>query len=108
VTWQQKIPFELEVAENGRVFMRLGDQLQSTLSSVDVQGVRLTGRARGTIPTPDANRHPHEIILDLRMRGNRLGGQASAHAVTVPGDRVQTSYGHYMLTSYVDLVKKSP
>ena len=108
VTWQQKVPFELEVAENGRVLMRVGDQAETTLSNVNVQGARLTGRARGTIPTPDANRHPHDILLDLRMRGDRLGGQASAHAVTVPGDRVQTSYGHYMLSSYVDLSKQTP
>lgn len=108
VTWEQKIPLQLEVQQNGRVFMHLGDQLESTLNSVNAQGVRLRGRAFGTIPTPDATRHAHEILLDLRMRGNRLGGQASAHAVTAPGDRVQTSYGHYMLSSYVDLVKQSP
>jgi hypothetical protein len=108
VTWQQKIPLELDVGQDGRVLMRLGDQLESTLSRVSAQGARLTGRARATIPTPDANRHPHEILLDLRLRDGRLGGQASAHAVTVPGDRVQTSYGHYMLTSYVDLVKHAP
>jgi hypothetical protein len=108
VTWQQKIPMELDVAQDGRVSMRLGDQLESALTRVNVQGTRLTGRARATIPTPDANRHPHEILLDVRLKDGRLGGQASAHAVTIPGDRVQTSYGHYMLTSYVDLAKQLP
>ena len=107
-TWQEKIPLELELATDGHVYVRLGDQLNTVLSHVNVRGAHLTGRSVGMIPTPDANRHPHEIIFDLWMRGNRLGGQASAHAVTVPGDRVQTSYGHYMLTSYVDLVRQSP
>jgi CubicO group peptidase (beta-lactamase class C family) len=107
-TWQKKIPLELNVAESGRVTVRLDHQREATLGSVSVQGARLIGRSSGTIPTPDASRHPHEILFDLRMRGGRLAGQASAHAVTAPDDRVQTSYGHYILTSYVDLVKQSP
>jgi CubicO group peptidase (beta-lactamase class C family) len=106
-TWQEKIPLELEVAEDGHIYVRLGNQLESILSDVSVEGTHLIGRSVGTIPTPDANRHHHEIRWDLRMRESRLGGQATAHGMTVPGDRVQVSYGHYMLTSYVDLVKQS-
>ena len=108
VTWQQTIPLALDVAADGRVSMRLGDQLESVLNSVSAQGPHLTGRALGTIPTPDARRHPHEILLDLRLRNGRLGGQASAHAVSLPGDPVQTYGGLYMLTSYVDLTRQSP
>lgn len=104
-TWQAKIPLEVEIQEDGHIYVRLGGQLETLLSDVNVEGAHLTGRCSGVIPTPDANRHLHEILLDLRMRGRRLSGQASAHAVTVQSDRVQTSYGHYMLTSYVDLAR---
>lgn len=104
-TWQTKLPLELEVRNDGRVFVRIDNQLMTMLSDVNVEGARLTGRGAGTIPTPDASRHPHQIRFDLRMTGGRLSGQASAHAVTLPADRVQTLYGHYLLSSYVALEK---
>jgi hypothetical protein len=52
------------------------------------------------MPTPDASRHPHSILLNLTLRGDVLSGQASAQ--NLPPDTV-----YFAKTSYATL-KKSP
>ncbi len=94
-TWQDVVPLTLVFQPDGDVHVKLGEQTETLLGDPRWKDGELTGELAGTIPTPDARRHPGVIRLDLHLRGARLSGEASAIS---PGDGYW-----YALTSYANL-----
>ncbi len=96
-TWEEEIPFRLDVKEDGDVHARIDGQLAGVVEVFGWDGDqgRLVGRFNGRIPTPDASRKPHSVLLNLHLRNGALSGQASAQ------DRSPLLQG--ALTSYVEL-----
>jgi hypothetical protein len=98
-TWDGTVPFTLTFQPDGDVVAKLGDQPRALLWEPEWQDSVFTGRFGGRMPTPDAGRHPHSILVTLTLRGGVLSGQASAQ--TIPPDTV-----YFAKTSYVTLRKR--
>lgn len=98
-TWQDSIPMTLIVQDDGDIHVRVEGQLETLLTDVSMMenGI-LTGQYAGEIPTPDAQRHSHSVLLAVRRHGNILRGGASARTLEQPI--------HFALTSYVELIRK--
>lgn len=71
--------------ESGDVHARLDDQLKALVNDVRWDGDELTGEMVGDIGTPDADRRPYHLHLDLKRRGDTLTG--SLAAISLPGKR---------------------
>jgi CubicO group peptidase (beta-lactamase class C family) len=97
-TWDTSIPMSMEVQEDGDVHVQVEGQLATLLTGVSFQGGTLRGRFAGQIPTADARRHPHSVLLALRQDGNMLRGAASAQTLEQPI--------HFALTSYVEVMRQ--
>jgi CubicO group peptidase (beta-lactamase class C family) len=98
-TWDGTVPFALMFQADGDVVAKLGNQPRALLWEPAWQDSVFTGRFGGRMPTPDASRHPHSILLTLTLRGGVLSGQASAQ--TIPPDTV-----YFARTSYVQMSRK--
>jgi CubicO group peptidase (beta-lactamase class C family) len=96
-TWTRTLPFRLAVQPDGDIHVRLGNQLPALLADARFSDGLLVGRFAGSIPTPDAERHPHSILLQLRWFDGTLKGQATAQTTDEPV--------YFALTSYVELRK---
>ena len=97
-TWQEDVPMEVAVDEDGDVHVDVDGQLAQLLNDVDFVDGRLQGRYAGRIPTPDVMRHPlHTVFLNLRLEGDRLYGQASAQTSADPT--------FFSLASFVELFR---
>jgi CubicO group peptidase (beta-lactamase class C family) len=94
-TWKGTQSFRLTFQSNGDVHVRLGNQLPVLLASTRFSNGVLTGRFSSTIPTPDVERHPHSVLLQLRLLDGKLKGQASAQTTEEPV--------YFAMTSYVEL-----
>jgi hypothetical protein len=94
------LPLTLVVQPDGDVHVRMGDDLRTLLNDVSApDGTRIVGRFAGTIPEEEAARHAHTVLLDVRLRGDTLSGQATAQTIGWPY--------YFALTSYVEL-KRAP
>jgi CubicO group peptidase (beta-lactamase class C family) len=96
-TWQKTLPMQLAIQPDGDIHVRVGKEMESLLNKAVFKNGRLRGECAATIPTPDASRLPHHVILDLLLHDGKLIGQASAFSDTDPI--------HYALSSYVELTK---
>jgi len=96
-TYEGSVPIALLFQADGDVHVTLGNQLKSLLINASYNNATLTGRFAGTIPTDEQRRHPHSVLLNLRLRDGALRGQASAQTTEEPV--------YYALTSYVELNK---
>jgi CubicO group peptidase (beta-lactamase class C family) len=96
-TWARTLPFRLAVQPDGDIHVRMGNQIPALLADTRFSNGLLVGRFAGTIPTPDAERHPHSILLQLRWFDGTLKGQATAQTTDEPV--------YFALTSYVELRK---
>lgn len=97
-TWESSAPLSLLVGADGGVQARLGDQPAAPVGETRWQDGTFTGRFAGTIPTSDARRWPHSVVLSLRLHGATLNGFAAA---VTPDNPV-----HFALSSYASLTKK--
>lgn len=97
-TWDESIPIYLVVQEDGDVHVQVEGQLETLLTGISLQGGTLIGRYAGEIPTSDAQRHPHSVLLALRSYGDTLRGAASAQTLEAPI--------HFALTSYVEVARE--
>ncbi|MGH7664151.1 MAG: serine hydrolase domain-containing protein [Gemmatimonadaceae bacterium] len=78
-TYENTTPIRLVVQPDGDVHVLMEGQLRTLLNAVAYNDGNLTGRFAGTIPTADARRHPHSVLVDLRLHDDgTLSGQASA------------------------------
>src|SRR5258708_8522136 len=71
-THSGQLPLMIRVKEPGDIHARLGAQLETLLSEAKFEGGTLTGVIQGDIGTPDANRRPYQLHLDLRLREGSL------------------------------------
>ena len=81
------ISLVLDVHPDGDVHVRFGDQLETVLSGATMTGVWLTGRFQAPLRAPDAvpiaDQQRIFVSLNLRPRGDRLTGWASAISTAV-------------------------
>ncbi len=94
-TWNGSLPMTLAIAADGSTQASIADQPKAAVVNPRLQGGRLSGNFDGTIPTPDANREPGNIVLDLRFHDDRLSGAVSRAAPN-----------GYALSSYVSLTRQ--
>jgi CubicO group peptidase (beta-lactamase class C family) len=94
-TYDGTTPIALLFQPDGDVHVTLGNQLRSLLSGASFTNGNLVGRFPASIPTEEQRRHPHSVLLNLRLRDDALRGQASAQTTDDPV--------YYALTSYVEL-----
>jgi CubicO group peptidase (beta-lactamase class C family) len=92
-TSEGTVPLTLRVQPDGDVHVQLGDELRTLLNEASFERGVLAGRFAGTIPTEDARRHPHNVLLTVRLRDGKLVGAATAQ-----GD-------YFALGSFVELRK---
>lgn len=98
-TWESKIPISIVFQPDGDIHIKLGEQLETLVNKGSFEEGILEGQFAGTMPTPDANRHRHSLLLHLRLRGHKLSGQVVAET---PDDSV-----HFALSSYAELTRKA-
>ena len=96
-TWEREVPLTLVVQPDGDVHVRLGSELRALLNQVSWRDNNLRGRFSGTMPTSDARRWPHSIMLNLRLRNGMLSGMATAQTTAEPV--------FFALTSFASLKK---
>ncbi|HSY84908.1 MAG TPA: hypothetical protein VK807_24295, partial [Gemmatimonadaceae bacterium] len=96
-TWQSTIPMSFVVGANGAIRAHVADEADSPGTEVQWSDSSVVARIAGTMPTSDAKRWPHSILLQLRLRNGKLTGMATAQTTADPV--------HFALTSYVALDK---
>ncbi len=97
-TWDKSYPMTLTVQSDGDMQVKVENGLTSLLNNVQWRDSMLVGRYAGTIPTSDARRWAHDVVLSLRLQsGGALNGMAAAVTTTDPV--------YFALTSYVSLTK---
>ena len=92
-TPEDTVPLTLVFQPDGDVHARLGDGLVTLVNDVSFNGGQLVGRFAGTIPAEDTGRHPHIVLLNLRLRGQSLSGAVTAHTPGEPAYFALSSYG---------------
>lgn len=97
-TWEDSIPARLRVQDDGDVHLELEDQLIALVNRPSFEDGHFTGRAAVRIPTRDAERWRHSVLLRLRRSGASLRGSATAQTTERPI--------HFALSSYLALTRK--
>jgi len=107
-TWQGSVPLTLTVQPDGDVHVRLGDQLETLLTTVPpfIKEHRLVGMFTGTMPTPDVKNYADKVGLTLSLRGGRLIGEALAF--NTQDFDPYAGKPEFTVSSYVELTKTSP
>ena len=92
-TYQRTIPITIRVRSD-EVLVRLGgaDALWSLVNDVGFEDQLLGGEFLGTMPTPDAMRHPHELGMSLWYADGKLRGWIAAMATNRPVAGAVSSY----------------
>jgi len=103
-TYESEFPVSMVFQEDGDIFVTLKTTpLESVcpkkLNRVSYKNNRLLGIFSGTIPTRDAMRHKHFVVLDIYLRGDRLAGSVSAIS--------DEKRDYSELSSYITLEKKN-
>lgn len=96
-TWQGSLPLKVLFQEDGDVVVTIAGEPPALVFAARWADSVFTGRVAGTIPTPDARRHPHVVALRLRLTDGKLRGQASAQQTDEPV--------YFALTSYVEVAR---
>ena len=96
-TWERSMPMTLIVQPDGDVHVKVENGLTSLLNNVQWRDSMLVGRFAGTIPSSDARRWAHDVVISLRLLPTGLNGMAAAATTTDPV--------YYALTSYVSLAR---
>jgi CubicO group peptidase (beta-lactamase class C family) len=98
-TWENKISFTMVFQPDGDIHIKFGEQPETLLNKASLHEGLLEGQFAGAMPTPDAKRYRHNLLLHLRLRGEKLTGQVIAET---PDDSV-----HFALSSYAELGRRS-
>jgi hypothetical protein len=88
-TYAGAVPLSLSFRGGDDLHARLGAQLRTLVNRLrwDAATERLTGVMLGEVPTDDARRRPHHVLLDLRLRdGDVLDGCVTSMTVTPDGE----------------------
>jgi CubicO group peptidase (beta-lactamase class C family) len=104
-TWQGCVPLMLTIHSGGDVHVKLGDQLETLLTTIPpfLEQHRLVGMFTGTIPTPDVKNYAYRVGLTLSLRNDRLVGEALAFN-DMDFDP-NTGNANITISSYVELVR---
>jgi len=73
-TYKRDLPINLWFKESGDVHVQLSNQLQTLINDARFEKGTFTGRMTGDIGTPDANRRPYYLDLNITLRGEVLNG----------------------------------
>ena len=98
-TWSGSLPVIMTFQADADIHIKVGDEMKTLVNGVRFENGRLSGDSLGTIPTSDAMRFPHQLTLNLTLRGDKLSG--SVHALTT-GSRF-----HYYIPSWITMTKQS-
>jgi CubicO group peptidase (beta-lactamase class C family) len=98
-TYAGETPLRLHVRADGAVHVRLGDGLETLVNRSRLENGIFRGEFLGTMPTPDAQRHPHTMQLELALARDTLRGSVSAVSTTDPI--------HFALSAHVALVREA-
>ena len=107
-TWQGSVPLTLTIQPDADVHVRLGNQLETLLTTVPpfLKEHRLVGMFTGTMPTPDVKNYADKVGLTLSLRNGHLIGEALAF-----NDQDFDPYvgkPNFTISSYVELVRTTP
>src|SRR6266849_2082976 len=107
-TWQGSVSLTVKIQPDGDVHIRLGDQLETLLTTVPpfIKEHRLVGMFTGTMPTPDVKNYADRVGLTLSLRDGRLIGEALAFN-TMDFDPY-AGKPEFTISFYVELTKMSP
>lgn len=94
-TWKGVVPATLSIQADGTGKATIAGSTPESVTSLRLQGGRLTGNLAGTVPTPDASREPGGLTFDVRLHEGKLSGSVSALGTNV-----------YALSSYLTLSKR--
>ncbi|MBN1163859.1 MAG: beta-lactamase family protein [Candidatus Krumholzibacteriota bacterium] len=87
LTYAGEVPVELNISGGGQVKMTMRGvavqylPMKTPLGEMGFQAELFKGLFLGRFDTPDAARAPHVILVECRMRDNRLTGYAAAVAM---------------------------
>jgi hypothetical protein len=92
-TYQGTVPLTIRV-KSDEILVRLGDPnaLWSLVNRASFQDQLLGGQFLGTIPTADAQRHPHNVGMSLWYADGKLRGWLAAIATNRPVAGAVSSY----------------
>ncbi len=93
-TYERDLPVTLSVQEDGDVHVQIEGQLATLLNRPRYHEGWLRGRMSGDLGTEDTARTPHDLQLEVKLRGDVLGG--SLIAMSRPGKRVGNALTHWI------------
>lgn len=93
-TYRQNVAATLEIRANGEIVAKFGDQIPSLVDQPTWRDGWLRGMLRARIGTPDTERFPYLVSLDLRRQGGELSG--SATALDEDGPRTRNALSHWI------------
>jgi CubicO group peptidase (beta-lactamase class C family) len=83
-TYAGEEPFVLDFRSTGDIHVRIAERMTSLLNHVGRSGNALTGWFYGLMNTSDFLPHRHNLSLMVRLEGDELVGQVTAHTVQPP------------------------
>jgi CubicO group peptidase (beta-lactamase class C family) len=83
-TYEGLVPFSLTFQPDGDIHVNIGTQYTGLLDAVTNFGGQLMGRMAGTMPTTDARKYRHSLLLLLRPEADELVGQLVAQTIADP------------------------
>jgi CubicO group peptidase (beta-lactamase class C family) len=98
-TWEGTIPLSLRVEPDGAIHAHLAAAPETAGTDIAWGDSSVIARFAGTMPTTDARRWPHSILVNLQIRNGKLTGMATAQTTSDPV--------HFALSSYAVLQKTS-
>ncbi len=88
-----EVPLILWIGDQS--YSKLGDEEKHTLYVSTRSDNYFWGVLRGNLPTEDTNRYPHDLSLDLRLRGDTLDGFALVMCIKTPKSRMGYALSHW-------------
>lgn len=93
-THEGKVPLTLWINENGDSFSKLDDEEKQPLYISTVSNSYFWGVLKGNLSTQNTNRYPHNLSLDLKLRGEVLDGFTLAMCIKTPNHRMGYALSH--------------
>jgi len=95
-TYSGVMPIQMIFQNDGDIHVKIENQLETLLNSVNFKDFILTGVFNEEIKTEDTSCFPHTIHLKMKLRGKRLYGYANA-----------TARPFFSISSWIELREKS-
>jgi CubicO group peptidase (beta-lactamase class C family) len=96
-TYENVTPVTFIFQEDGDIHVKIEGQLETLLNRPRFRNGTLTGVCSGTISSEDARRFPHNISLNMKLKGDSLSGFVTTQFNT------ERSYGNF--SSYIQVTK---